>query len=284
MNSHIMSDLKKSYGITPLKITPVTGGWLNPKWKISTADGDLLVKQYSSERFSRAQLERIEPALQRQIILEKGGVPCPRLLQFENRVIRWANDKTAYMVMDFFPGKTETPDTIKISQMRSLGDACAVMHAALAKIQAAPDERLPVFGGYTLDLLWKNFNSRIAECPPNANIEYRKSLLSMEPILKQLKPEFFDKFQKGFTHEDFQPGNILFEADRVSAIIDFDRSCYSYVPHDVGRAILSFALENGTLSLEKVHAFLEGYSRYRALTPADVADALRLSWCIETQW
>ena len=112
MDSRIISDLKERYGITPLQITPVTGGWLNPKWKISTADGDLLVKQYSAERFSRAQLERIEIALQRQVILEKDGVPCPRLLQFENRVIRWANDKTAYMVMDFCPGKTETPDTI----------------------------------------------------------------------------------------------------------------------------------------------------------------------------
>ena len=284
MDSRIISDLKASYGIRPLKITPVMGGWLNPKWKISTANGDLLVKQYSAERFSRAQLEKLEAALQRQVILEKIGVSCPRLLQFKNRVIRWADDETAYMVMDFCPGRTETPETITTSQMHSLGEACAVMHAALAQIQAAPDERLPVFGGYTLDLLWKNFSSRVSECPPDSNSEYEKALLSMEPILKCLSPEFFEKFQKGFAHEDFQPGNILFEADRVFAIVDFDRCCYSYVLHDVGRAILSFALKNDMLNIENIRDFLEGYSRYRALTLADIADALRLSWCIETTW
>jgi len=284
MNDSIIADLKESYGITFNQITPITGGLLNLKWKVSTEKGELLVKQYSTKRFRREQIERIESALQRQIILEKNGVPCPFLWQCGDRVIRWLDDKTAYMVMDFRSGKTENSGTITIKQMYSLGSTCAVMHRAFSQLPTHLVKSLPVFGGYTMDLLWENFNSRMMKCSPEAHIEYQKALLALEPILKQLNTEFFDKFPKGFAHEDFQPGNILFDVDCVSAVIDFDRNCFSYIWHDIGRAILSFALEGNTMNIEKVCAFLEGYSQHSALTLFNIADALRLSWCIEMPW
>lgn len=106
----------------------------------------------------------------------------------------------------------------------------------------------------------------------------------MEPILKQIDDTFFDKFARGFAHEDFQPGNILFVADGVSAVIDFDRNGYSYIWHDIGRAVLSFALEGDMLNTDKIRAFVEGYSRHLPLAVSDIADILRLSWCIETPW
>lgn len=284
MENSIIVDLKDSYGLTCNHITPVTGGLLNQKWKVSTEKGELLVKQYSTQRFRREQIEKIESALQRQIILEKNGVPCPFLWQYGGRVIRWLDDKTAYMVMDFRPGKTEKPDTLTITQMRSLGGACAVMHKAFSQLPAHSVKSLPVYGGYTMDLLWENFNSRMMKCSPDAHVEYRKALLALEPILKQLRTEFFDKLPKGFAHEDFHSGNILFDVDCVSAVIDFDRNCYSYIWHDIGRAILSFALEGNIMNTEKVCAFLEGYSQHSVLTLSNIADALRLSWCIEVPW
>lgn len=284
MEDKIIANLKESYGITFNQITEVTGGLLNQEWKVSTEKGELLVKQYSTKRFSSRQLEEIESALQRQIILEKNSIPCPFLWQCGGRIIRLLDDKTAYMVMDFRSGKTENPDTITITQMRSLGSTCAVMHRAFSQLPEPSVKNLPISGGYTMDLLWENFNSRMTKCSLDAHAEYRKALLALEPILKQLSTEFFDKFPKGFAHEDFQPGNILFNVDCISAVIDFDRNCYSYIWHDIGRAILSFALEGNIMNIEKVYAFLEGYSQRSSLTLPDIADALRLSWCIEIPW
>lgn len=284
MNDSIIADLKNSYGLTCNQITPVTGGLLNLKWKVSTEKGDLLVKQYSTKRFRREQIERIETALQRQIILEKNGVPCPFLWQYGDRVIRWLDDKTAYMVMDFRQGKTEKANTITIAQMRNLGSACAEMHKGFSQLIEPSVKSLPVFGGYSMDLLWENFNSSMAKCSQDIHVEYRKALFAMEPILKQLSTKFFDRLPKGLAHEDFQPGNILFNGDCVSAIVDFDRSCYSYIWHDIGRAVLSFALEGNIMNVDKVCSFREGYSQHSELTLPNIADALRLSWCIETPW
>ena len=284
MENRFIADLKESYGITFNQITPVTGGLLNRKWKVSTEKGELLVKQYSAKRFRPEQIERIESALQRQILLEKHGVPCPFLWERAGRIIRRLDDETAYMVMDFRMGKTESADTITVAQMRSLGSACAVMHKGFSKLPAHPVRNLPVYGGYTMDFLWDHFNARMMKCPPDVHAEYRRALLKLEPVLKRLDTGFFDKFPKGFAHEDFHSGNILFDVDCVSAVVDFDRNCYSYIWHDIGRAILSFALEGNTMNMEKVCAFLEGYSQHCALTLPDIADALRLSWCIEIPW
>ena len=126
----IIDDLKHHYGIKTIgNITPVTGGLMNLKWKISTDIGDLLIKQYSMERFRRDQLDRIESALQRQIIVHNAGVKCPKLYTVNNVVIRWVDDVTAYMVMDFCEGKTENYETVTLPQLYSLGKECAVMHS-----------------------------------------------------------------------------------------------------------------------------------------------------------
>ena len=284
MKDSIIADLKDSYRLTCNQITPVTGGWLNQKWKVSTDKCDLLVKQFSNKRFSRDKLKLVEFALQRQIILEKNGVPCPSIWQCGGHSIRLLDNETAYMVMDFRLGKVENPNTITIMQMHSLGSACGLMHKAFSQLPVLSVKGFPINNREVIDSLWANFHARMQECSSSTPIEYRKAVLAQEPILKQLTNKFFDKLPKGIAHEDFSSDNILFDVDCVSAIIDFDRNHYSYIWHDIGRAILSFALKDNRMNMEKIYAFLEGYSQHLMLTLPNIADALRLSWCIEVPW
>ena len=284
MENSIIADLEESYGLICNQITPVEGGWLNQKWKVTTDKCDLLVKQFSNKRYSREKLELVESALQRQIILEKNGVPCPSISLSGGHAIRLLNNETAYMVMEFRQGKVEDPNTVTIMQMRSLGDACGLMHKAFLQLPALSVKGFPINSGRVIDSLWANFYARKQECSSGHPIEYRKALLMQEPILKQLTNEFFDKMPKGIAHEDFSSDNILFDVDCISAIIDFDRNHYSYIWHDIGRAILSFALRDNRIDINKTYAFLEGYTQHLALTMPDIADALRLSWCIEVPW
>lgn len=252
---------------------------------MTTDSGIFLVKQYSNKRFDKRDLEAIEIALQRQIIVRKAGVPCPAILTDNGKVIHFTDNGIAYMVMEFCDGRTENPDTITITQMYELGNACGRMHKAFAILpEASSGGRMPAFGWYTVEAQVGNFKTRRACLTTEANEAYRKALLAQEPILKQLNNNFFAKLPKGIAHEDFTAANILFHKQNVSAILDFDRSTYSYVRHDIGRAILSFALKDNQLDVAKVNAFLEGYRQHLPLTMADIADSLRLSWCIETPW
>lgn len=210
MNPSICSDIKTSYGIVCRAITPINGGWMNQLWRADTDHGELLIKQFSLKRYTKAKLADIESALQRQMALKKDGIPCPHIYLCGHSAIRFLNDTTAYMVMDFQEGRKKSFASITLSQM----------------------ERLP----------------------------------------------------KGIAHEDFTFDNILFHENGVSCILDFDRNQYSFVWHDIGRALLCFALHEGNLRRDYVLAFLNGYNRHLPLSRRDLADALRISWCIEILW
>ena len=98
MNEVILRDLRSSFGISVSDYTPVSGGYLNQKWRASTNQGELLIKQYNHVRFNARKREEIEYALRRQILLSELGVRCPRVFSSCGQVIRCPDQDTSYMV------------------------------------------------------------------------------------------------------------------------------------------------------------------------------------------
>lgn len=284
MERKLITDLQESYGIDGRHFTPVTGGWLNKKWKITDSRGTWLVKQYSYERFSQNQLLQIEKALQRQMILQKGGIPCPRILPYKGQAIRHLDDETAYMVMTFCSGKIETPATVTPKQMAGLGSVCGRLHDAFSQLPEQEVKGFPISGEEMMDSLWRHFNWCMEGISADMPEDYKDAVKAQAAILQGLTAGFFDRLPKGIGHEDFSPDNILFHTEGVSAVLDFDRNQYGFQWHDVGRAILSLALWNDRLDVEKAEAFRKGCAAYMPLTKQDMADALRLTWCVEVPW
>lgn len=62
MNPSICSDIKTSYGIVCHAVTPINGGWMNQLWRADTDHGELLIKQFSLKRYTKAKLADIESA------------------------------------------------------------------------------------------------------------------------------------------------------------------------------------------------------------------------------
>lgn len=284
MEERILADLKRCYGLRCQQTAPVSGGWLNAKWRVSTDQGEVLVKRFSNERYDARKLRTVEAALRRQIVLEQSGVLCPKILPCQGRAIRLLDRDTAYTVMAYCPGKVEGPDTITNAQMESLGSACGRMHEAFARLPVLWAQGYPLDSGRQIAALWANHYARARACAAGTPPAYRQAVRAQEPILKQLTRAFLDRFPRQIAHEDFSADNILFHAKGVSAIVDFDRNHYSYAWHDVGRAILSLALKDNRLDVDTIRAFLEGYGRYRGLTLRDVPAILRLTWYVEAPW
>ena len=280
----IVADIKAGYGIVCHQVTPIDGGWQNRLWRAQTDGGDILIKQYSGKRFRDSQLHAIDTALLRQVAMTASGIPCPRIYLCGGHALRWIEDATVYAVMDFCPGQNEHAGTITHLQMESLGSVCAQMQNAFARLSADAVKGYPIDCGQVYRSLWENFDTRRQDLRPQTPLDYSQALLAQEPILRQLDESFFRALPKGIAHEDFTSDNILFDKNGVSAVIDFDRNQYGFVWHDIGRAILSFALEEQSLNTDKIRAFRSGYTQYRPLSPADIGDALRITWCIEALW
>lgn len=284
MDPKIRFDLESSYGISSNCIIPVAGGWLNQKWKIYSNDTAWLVKQFSLKRFQKEKIIQINDALHRQVLLEKYGIPCPHIFLFQNQPIRMLEEEIFYMVMRFCPGKIENHNTITREQMKSLGNVCGQMHRTFSQISPQGVKGFPIHSNYVLSSLWKNHFSSLAQLKKYPIREYVKTITGQIKILQTLTTDFFDRLPKGIAHEDFSPDNMLFFPDKISVLLDFDRNQYSFIWHDIGRAILSFALKNSKLDLQIISSFLQGYNKCIPFTAKDLIDALKITWCLEIFW
>ena len=322
MEETIRADLESSFGLRGDSVTPVSGGWLNRKWKLVCGGKAWLVKQYSRKRFSQKQLDWIEESMQRQIIAQREGVPCPRVLSSRGKILRTLADGTTYMVMEFCPRVMLDHNTVTTDQMYSLGRACGQIHRTFSALPPQGVRGYPLDRKSVLHELWEHYRTQMAEwekaaeegvtagssdfsdssaefspeCFPEFFTECFRALEQERRILEKLPADFFDRLETGIGHEDFTPDNMLFSGNEVSAILDFDRSQYGYRLHDVGRAILSFSLKDGELDLKKAYAFLEGYGEWMAFGGSNrsgcsgdwlertLSDALRITWCIEAPW
>lgn len=289
MEPKIQADLAHSYGLAVRHATPVAGGWLNRKWKIEAGTGvdgpeTYLVKQFSHQRYDRTGLEQIHHALRRQQVLEAEGFPCPHIVPFRQAAIRRLDGETTYMVMSFCAGGIERHDTVTVRQMHSLGKACGVMHKAFSALPLSGVKGYPLCGQRLIDSLWVYHRTQVAGLTEDAPIAFRQAIQAQAAILQTLQPAWLDRLPMGIAHEDFSPDNMLFHPEGVSAILDFDRNQFSWLWHDVGRALLSFAWTGERIDAGKAMAFITGYAEHRPLTRADAVDALRITWCLETPW
>ena len=270
----LAADLTQIYGLPPDTAVPVSGGWLNKKWKIRAGGAFYLVKQFSRERFSDRQLMHIRRALTVQAQMHEQGFPCPRVLRPEEP-LRTMPDGTVYTVMTFCPGIQITPETVTTVQMRSLGENCARMKQMMASVDPQ-DMR-----GYPLDSagVLAGLHAHLSKLPPDT-----PGTADAAGILDGLTPQALERFARGTAHEDFSPDNMLFDGQGVTAILDFDRTQYGFVLHDIGRILMSLAWHGGVLDSERIRAFRQGYETHLPLSPADIADALRITWITEFSW
>ncbi len=278
MDTTLRNDLSAAFGLNvlPDEPEPVDGGWMNKKWKTATDRGTFLVKQFSRTRFGDRQLRYIADALVRQRFAGESGIPCPTvLLTPDGQPLRYLEDGTVYMVMTFCEGHMETPQTVTDVQMYDLGHTLGNLHRLFGSLPVNDGVK-----GYPIDStrMIGDLRNYCRTIPSGNGHRFTE-------IADALSAEWLERLPKGIAHEDFSPDNLLFHEDRVSAVLDFDRSCYSFLYHDIGRALMSLAWNGGILRCEKVRAFADGYSAaHLPLSCGDLADALRLTWCIETPW
>ena len=283
MNPLILKDLAESFGLVPEKITPVSGGWLNEKWRVQCAGADVLVKQLSLTRYSEKGIREIEAALQRQLRLK--DIPCPRLHCAGETIIRRLDESTAYLVMDFCEGYQPDRETVTPVQMRDLGRVLGKIHRQFDALENVDTVRGYPFSGETiLHELREERTRREESLTTDAPKELRRALEDWKRIADRLSAEYLDSLPRGVGHEDFTPDNMLFTNSGVAAIVDVDRNQYGFRFHDVGRALVSFALEENGLNPEKTDAFLDGYSSQYPFDRTLLPDVLCAVWCVEAPW
>jgi Ser/Thr protein kinase RdoA (MazF antagonist) len=122
----------------------------------------------------------------------------------------------------------------------------------------------------------------------------KKMKVDLEPSLKIVRDrlneiEFPKILPKGSIHGDYHVGNMLFDKNKVSGILDFDDSNYSYLLFDVADLLDNFVFQN-KFDFKKAKFMIKNYEKVRKLSSFEknsLFDALRFramlfaTWCME---
>ena len=106
----------------------------------------------------------------------------------------------------------------------------------------------------------------------NVDPQYESWLADRSAYLERCIPR---GLPSGLIHGDLFYDNVLFEEERLKAIIDFEEACRYYKGFDLGMAILGLCAAGGTVALDKVRALATGYQQVRMLEEIE-KEALQL--------
>ncbi|MBW5447302.1 phosphotransferase [Cohnella sp. CFH 77786] len=290
----IQEEIRLRFGLRVDEARPIRRGYLNEKWILRTNRGEWFAKSFHPDRYGKfpdTVWDEIAQALRMQMAYFRSGGPCPELLGNEEQgYLHRTPSGRKYVVMTCCPGDNVRPGRVTEKQMHSLGIAAGEMH------RVWNDGGLP--GGLPLAIapkepVWKldpdewkqNWEQRRTEvASASAAPDILEALEVQKEIIDRLDLESWPPDEPGWSHLDLWTENILFEPDRLTAIVDFDRVRYAYPALDLGRAVLSCALAGGEFRRDAAAAFAEGYRQIRPLPGGGLLHAVRRCWLIESFW
>ncbi|MFJ7972601.1 phosphotransferase [Psychrobacillus sp. NPDC096389] len=278
----IFETITSKFGFNILDFSPIDLGYLNLKWKIKTEKGHFFVKQYNKTRYPEQMIQGLETSLSHQSKLHSKGIPCPELYAYKEKYVIQSSSGEHFVLMELCEGRNIRPGTANEEQVYSLGKIIGQMHKMLNSKNTV---QLPLHWDVrSKKSMMKNWHERWKEA---SSINCTNTLSNLEvqrKILESNDIDIFSQCEKGWGHWDLFVDNILFETNRVSAILDFDRMNFIYPEFDISRPILSCCLENEQIHMEKVSAFMQGYREYQKLSNQKLVRSIKLTWWKEAGW
>jgi Ser/Thr protein kinase RdoA (MazF antagonist) len=184
----------------------------------------------------------------------------PRILQLKDA------RQTRYTALYYYlPGITIPWEAYTMERIKMLGKAMGDMHASLASYIG----ELPQIADELIAL-----NDRMMRYFTNADV---MRALSQKLNISIKKPDFrrlltFCAEQPGqAVHMDFVRGNILFEGDKITGIIDFEKAGHGTPAFDIARTLAFLLVDCKYKTEDKVYKYFiqSGYAKRGAGTFAD---------------
>lgn len=281
----IKETVEKMFSLKIIDHKAINKGLLNLKWKVRTNNGTFFIKQFNEERYptsDKKRLYRLNTALLIQKRLSEEGIRCPHILTFNGDIILSTKENIRFIITEYIDGNLVKAGQINCSQFRDLGIELGKIHRLINK--QSDEKVIPRWVVPTKEQLIADWNENWLLTNAKNSDHINAFLKIQREIFENLDMNIFQASQPGWAHSDLWCDNVLFYNDSLSAIIDFDRFQYIYPELDLSRAILSFALDNNSLRIDVIKAFIDGYNLFGNITADDIVRSLKLLYCEESFW
>ena len=235
---------------TSLKLEEIPGGFGNSNFKLTTTDGEFLLK-ICDEKDS-AELNMQISLLQH---LRQHTYPTVYPILTKDQKFLTHETFASVMLYPFLQGEEPLPSPNILAQ---LGEALAKLHCI------PPVAGLPCFAMGISQMRPFLQEVQDTEFATHPFVELLKSQLeSLEPHLNAPLP-------MGLLHGDLFLDNTLFKGEEMVAILDFEEGCYDTLLIDVGMTIIGCCYTSAhQLNLKAARRFLDAYNVVRPLTESE---------------
>jgi len=232
-------------------ITPITEGYNNANFKVTTNLGDFLLKIYLENK-----LPDIEYEIKLLAKLKKEGFPCAYpIASTLGDYITWSEFGDV-VVYTFLHGKKPeiNPQSVKLAA-RNLG--------RLNSIKATADIEKENSIGWRWCLSFADYLAKTT----NDYLLFTQYFVNQTAFFADVMSK---SLPKGIIHGDIFTDNTILLEDGELAFIDFEAAATDVFLIDIGVAINGFCFQNDKLDFDLLKIFLREYNQVRPLSKEEV--------------
>lgn len=244
------------FGLAYVAHQPIAAGTVNTNVKVETGEG---------LRFLRInEGKAVDDVAREAAIVEHvagRGVPTPPP---ERTIGGEAFAAWQGQLVSLFPwraGRTLARAEITPAHAAAAGAALARLHLAGPSFA---DHRP---GRYEPDEIGRRLERVRAVAPSDAALAEAVAVLG--PELALLERDRRTDLPLGLIHGDLFIDNVLFEGDRLVALLDFEQASWGRLAYDLAVTLLAFAFARDDFQPEVVRALVSGYTALRPVTTVE---------------
>ncbi|HEY8924928.1 MAG TPA: homoserine kinase [Polyangia bacterium] len=256
LGSDDVREILALYGLTYVGHTAIAVGTVNTNVKVETGEGTRFLR--INEGKSVEDVAR-EAAIVEHVAARGVSTPAPFRTKEGGAFGTWQGQ-----IVSLFPwrgGRTLPRSEVQPVHARAAGEALARLHLAG---ESFPDHRP---GRYEPD----EIDRRLARIQTVAGSDpaLAAAVEALGPELDSLATARVTGLPQGLIHGDLFLDNVLYEQDRLAALLDFEQASWGRLAYDLAVTLLAFAFGREDFRPEMVEALLAGYVALRPVTPAE---------------
>lgn len=239
-------------------LAPVKTGVSNLNFKADTSSGNYMVRICRFE--PENQLRVMVPFLQ---FAEQAHFPAPRLILTKEEKPNTYLDNDPVIVTTLVPGTHIKPTDLTEERLSSLSKTLQALH----RLDWYPENNSETLHPSFILKIWDEYKDQ----PRTFTYDRAQELYDylQQDYARFSSEQFLAMFQKlpaHVVHGDLIPGNILFDHDQVSALVDLEEIGKATRLLDIARFITVWLFDGKVVNEEQKLLFLNTYNTDRPLT------------------
>ncbi len=249
----------KIYGIEYQRIFDFQKGYRNEIWPVLTSDNRMLnITFYKREA---GIVNRIARADKVSAFVAGHGLPARQRFDSRTLTLKSENITTYIGVYDYLPGQTIPWESYTMEKIKTLGATMSNMHyilsvSPLVILPSVYDEYIEIVGRMKRYFSQSTVADAIAQ-----KLNLKVSSDRFDDYINMLE-SYKTKSGQQPLHMDFVRGNILFDGDAISGILDFEKTALGHPVMDISRTLAFLMVDCKYKTIDKVVKYFL-YSGYQ---------------------